>query len=140
MKNIKGIITIIGLLALGFVGGFFTHRQVTIQKVQKVREIGQARGFQRHLLDFLEPTAEQRAELQPIIERYADQMGEQWKAHRQERRALVEAMHQEIKPLLTESQIERLDEFSRRVRGRRDMNGKPPPRRERRQDKNEDGR
>lgn len=132
MKNIKGILTVIGLLALGFIGGFFTHRQVTIQHVQKVREIGQAPGFQRHLLRFLEPDAAQREQLEPIISRYAQQMGEQWRTHRQERRVLVEAMHEEIKPLLSEEQIQKLDEFSRRVRGRRDRNGKPRPPRQKR--------
>lgn len=131
MKSIKGIITIVGLLALGFVGGFFTHRQVTIRQVQKVREIGQAPGFQRHLLDFLEPNAEQRKQLEPIIGRYAEQMGEQWREHRQERRVLVESMHQEIKPLLTGEQIQKLEDFSKRFRGRRDRNGKPRTPRER---------
>ena len=125
MKKIKGIFTIIGLLAIGFIGGFITHRQVTIQQVQKVREIGQAPGFQRHLLEFLEPDAAQREQLEPIIHRYAQQMGEQWKEHRQERKVLVDAMHEEIKPLLTAEQIGKLDEFSRRVRGRREKNGKP---------------
>ena len=132
MRNIKGILTVIGLLALGFIGGFFTHRQVTIQRVEKIREIGQPRGFQRHLLDFIEPDAAQREQLEPIIRRYAGRMGEQWKTHRQERRALVDAMHEEIKPLLSEEQLKKLDEFSRRVRGRRDRNGKPRmPQRER---------
>lgn len=122
MKNIKGIITIVGLLALGFVGGFFTHRQVTVQQVQKVREIGQAPGFQRHLLRFLEPSDEQREQLEPIISRYAQQMGDQWREHRTERKALVDAMHAEIKPLLTSEQLQKLDDFSKRFRTRRDKN------------------
>lgn len=126
MKSIKAIITVVGLLSLGFVAGFFTHRQVTVKQVQKVREIGQAPGFQRHLLDFLEPTPEQREQLEPIIGRYAKEMGEQWKEHRQERKALVDAMHEEIKPLLTEAQLQKLDDFSKRIRGRRDKNGMMP--------------
>lgn len=130
MKNIKGIITIVGLLTLGFVGGFFTHRQVTIQQVQKVREIGQAPGFQRHLLRFLEPTSEQLEQLEPIIGRYAQQMGDQWREHRMERKALVDAMHEEIKPLLTSEQLQKLDDFSKRFRTRRDKN--KLPRREKR--------
>lgn len=125
MRNLKGIITVVGLLVLGFVGGFFTHRQVTIQQVQKVREIGQARGFQSHLLQFLEPTTEQREQLEPIISRYAQQMGDQWREHRQERKALVDAMHAEIKPLLTSDQLQKLDDFSKRFRPRRDKNGSP---------------
>ncbi|PHN03123.1 hypothetical protein [Flavilitoribacter nigricans] len=124
MKSIKGLLTIIGLLSLGFVGGFFTHRQVTIQQVQKVREIGQAPGFQRHLLQFLEPSADQREQLEPIISRYAQQMGEQWREHRAERKVLVDAMHEEIKPLLTSDQLQKLDDFSKRFRTRRDKNGK----------------
>jgi hypothetical protein len=132
MRNIKGILTVVGLLALGFVGGFFTHRQVTIKQVQKVREIGQERGFHRHLLEFLEPTPEQEEQLEPIILRYAKQMGEQMMEHRQERRVLVDAMHKEIKPLLTDQQIQKLDDFSKRVRGRKDRNGKPQFKREKR--------
>lgn len=123
MKRIKGLITIIGLLALGFIGGFFTHRQVTIQQVKKVREIGQAPGFQRHLLQYLEPDTEQQEQLEPIISRYAQQMGEQWREHRAERKTLVDAMHEEIKPLLTDEQLQKLDDFSKRFRTRRDKNG-----------------
>ena len=123
MKNLKGILTIIGLIALGFTAGFFTHRQVTIKQVQKVREIGQAPGFQRHLLKYLEPTEDQREQLAPIIRRYGQQMGDQMKEHRQERKTLVDSMHEEIKPLLTDEQLEKLDDFSKRFRGRRDKNG-----------------
>lgn len=137
MTNIKGILTIIGLLAIGFTAGFFTHRQVTVQQIKKVREIGQAPGFERHLLRFLAPPPEQRQQLEPIIQRYARQMGDQRREHRQELKTLVESMHREIKPLLTPEQVKKLDEFSRRVRGRRDRNA--PPRRplERRPDRRE---
>lgn len=137
MKNIKGILTVVGLLALGFVGGFFTHRQVTIQQVQKVREIGQERGFQRHLLNFLDPSEEQRKQLEPIINRYAKEMGTQMRTHRQERKEVVDAMHKEIKPLLTDEQLQKLDDFSTRVRGRRDRNGKPPFQRKERPERTE---
>ncbi|MCB0629508.1 MAG: hypothetical protein R2824_11975 [Saprospiraceae bacterium] len=135
MMNIKGILTVVGLLALGFIGGFFTHRQVTIKQVQQVREIAQERGFQRHLLDFIEPTPDQREQLEPIIQRYAKQMGKQMMEHRQERQILIDAMHDEIKPLLSDGQLKKLDDFAKKVRGRRDRGPKPPFPRERRTEK-----
>lgn len=137
MKNIKGIFTIIGLLALGFAGGFFTHRQVTVQRVEKVREIGQAPGFQRHLLTYLEPDADQKEKLEPIIRRYAQQIGSQIKKHRQDRKVVVDAMHEEIKPFLTTEQLQKLDDFSKRFRTRRDMKGSPLRKREKRSKKSD---
>lgn len=125
MKNTKVVLTVVGLLLLGFLGGFFTHRQMTVQQVQSVREMTQPYGFQRHLLEYLEPTAEQREQLTPIIEEYAHKLGDHIKRHHQERRALVEAMHQQIKPLLTAEQSEKLEHFSNRFRERRERRQRP---------------
>jgi hypothetical protein len=75
------------------------------------------------LLQYLEPTTEQQEQLEPIIRRYAQQMGEQWREHRQERKALVDAMHEEIKPLLTSDQLEKLNNFSKRFRSKRERKG-----------------
>lgn len=124
MKNTKVVLTVVGLLLLGFLGGFFTHRQITVQRVQAVREITQPRGFERHLLHFLEPTAAQREQLDPIIRQYAEKMGAQMRLHRQERQAIIEELHEEIRPLLTDEQIEKLDDFSRRFRDRRERRHK----------------
>ena len=54
---------------------------------------------------------------------------------RQERKTIIDAMHEEIKPLLTDIQLQKLDEFSKRVRGRREKNGKPRRPREKRPEK-----
>ena len=104
----------IGLMAIGFVGGFYTHRTISKNVVQKVARLREAPGFQAHLYKMLQPTETQKEELAPILEKYAERMGTFHRQIRHERHHILDSMHQEILPYLDEKQKERLERFGKR--------------------------
>ena len=134
MQQWKIILAISSLVAIGFLGGFFTHRLIMKKTITKVRELNAPPGFQRHLLERIDATPEQEDQLHPIIFKYGRQIAEVGKESREKRRKIINQMHEEIKPHLTEEQIQRLDRFSRRFKRDRDHppHEGPPPGRERR--------
>lgn len=106
------------IAGLGFIGGFFTHRYIAKQTINKVKELSAPPGFQHHLLKRINATPEQEEQLHPIIMKYGRQMAEVSKESRAKRRKIVNQMHEEIKPYLTKEQLHSLEEFSRRFRER----------------------
>lgn len=105
-----------GLVMLGFVAGFYTNHFVTQQKIAQVAELRFAMGFERRLFEIVDATPEQRETLRPIIEKYADANAEVYQQLRATRAANMDSMLAEIKPYLTEQQVENLREFARRFR------------------------
>ena len=65
-----------------------------------------------HLLRRIDATPEQEEQLHPIVIKYGRQMAEVARESRTSRRAIMTQMHEEIKPYLTEEQINKLEEFS----------------------------
>ncbi|MEO0340101.1 MAG: hypothetical protein AAF242_12905 [Bacteroidota bacterium] len=116
MNTLKTILAIIGLILIGFVGGFITHRQMIKKEVTKVRQLGEAPFFLRHLMDVVDPTEEQRLELQPILREHAKAMGEHMRENRDQRQTLIKELEEKIHPILTEEQIERLERFNERFK------------------------
>lgn len=132
MKTLKTIITIAGLLIIGFTAGFFTHRFAVQQRIENVAKLRYAAGFEERLFRMIDADAQQREQLRPIVEKYARQIAEAFSEHNRERQQLIDSMHQEIRPLLSETQLERLERFHRRFRPPGPPeDGPPPPRRER---------
>jgi hypothetical protein len=114
MKNLKTILSIIGLLSIGFVSGFLTHRSVSKQMVHRVAKLRNANGFENHLYELLQPTEQQRDQLQPIVARYAHKIADAHKDMRNTRRIILDSMHAEIIPLLDDQQKEKLQGFNKR--------------------------
>jgi hypothetical protein len=119
MKNLKIAIAILSLVAIGFVAGFYTHRYVAVQRIDRVRELGRPTGFHDHLLRALQPTEEQKKLLEPIVNQYSEKMSLLVQDNRARRKALIDSLHQEIRPLLTEEQISQLEDFSKRFHAKR---------------------
>lgn len=128
MKNVKIILAVISLIGIGFVAGFYTHRYAAVKKVHKIREAVGPRGFERQLFKQLEVDQRQKEQLQPIVQSYGEKIGAIFRESRRARRSLVDSMHAEMKPILTEAQYEKLESFSRRFRGK-NMLKKPKKRR-----------
>ncbi len=130
MRNFKIIAAVLSLIGIGFVAGFFTHRYVAVRQIHQVAEMRFAPGFEEHLYHIIEAGPEQQQELHPIVHRYAGLIAESHIESRARRKALIDSMHQEIKPLLSTEQIQKLDEFSKRFRERREK--RRPPREKKR--------
>ncbi len=116
MNTLKTVLAIIGLILIGFVGGFITHRQMIKQEVTKVRQLGEAPFFMRQLMNVVDPTEEQRAQLQPILRAHAKTMGEFMRENRNQRQTLIKDLEAQIHPILTEEQIKRLEHFHERFK------------------------
>jgi hypothetical protein len=116
MKTLKTIITIAGLLAIGFTAGFFTHRYAVQQRIERVARMRFAAGFENHLFRVIRAEAQQREELRPIVDKYAQRVAEEFNNHNKKRRSIIDSMYQEIRPFLSEAQLERLENFHRRFR------------------------
>ena len=129
MKQLKTILAILGILSIGFTGGFFTHRYAAKQTIDKVRQLSFAKGFQNRLLEKIEVSDEQRAQIDPIVKEYGGKMAQLVQESRMKRKKLVDNMHEEIKPYLSEEQIKKLEEFYRRFRERKPRDPKMRKRR-----------
>ncbi|MCO6478188.1 MAG: hypothetical protein J5I94_16270 [Phaeodactylibacter sp.] len=116
MRNFKIIAAVLSLIGIGFVAGFFTHRYVAVREIHQVAEMRFAPGFEEHLYHIIEAGPEQQQQLHPIVQRYAGLIAENHIESRARRKTLIDSMHQEIKPLLSAGQLQKLDDFSRRFR------------------------
>ena len=139
MDAFKTILAVIGLVLIGFFAGFFTHRQMTVKRIEKIADMARGPGFQRQLLDNLNVTAEQRKKLDPVVRDFGRRMAELHRDSREKRRAVIDSLHNTIKPHLTPEQTEKLEKFSRRFRGGQRPGGRPPFKGEKRQRREKTG-
>lgn len=126
MEKWKTIIAMIGLVAIGFAGGFFTHRSMAKSHFERVARTGTPMGFQERLLDeVLKVDDAQRANLEPIVKEFGRKMGELHKGIRVERGALMDSLCTVISQDLREDQKERLQKFAKRQKRMKER--KRPP-------------
>lgn len=116
MKTAKIAAAILSLIGTGFVAGFFTHRYLAVQEINRVAQMRFAPGFEERLYKIIDADPELQKQLHPIVQGYAGRIAEDHVASRAKRKALVDSLHEEIKPLLSEEQLQKLDDFSRRFR------------------------
>lgn len=118
MEKLETILVVLGLIFIGFVSGFYVHRQISKHFIKNVIEMRNPKGFQDQFFNGIGATEEQREQLLPIVESYSAKIGKQHRELRRLRHELIDSMHAEVRPILTEEQIQRMDEFSRRFRDR----------------------
>ena len=106
MQRIKVIMVVVGLLLIGFTGGFLTNRYLVQQRVHELRRMGEGRGFGELFIKRIDPSPEQAAQLQEVFDHYGPLFRELGLTHRQERRVLADSLFSELTPLLTEDQVQ----------------------------------
>jgi hypothetical protein len=119
MNYLKTALVVAGLLAIGFIGGFHTHRFLATKKIKEVAELRMARGFQTRFFDAVQATEAQRTVLEPIVEKYGKQMALIYQDFRKDRQSLTDSLMNELKPHLDETQWRQLSEFNKPFRGRK---------------------
>jgi hypothetical protein len=115
--KIKPVIIIASTLIIGFAIGFLTSSMITHQKMKRFRSFNSVESFKRRTIHLIEPDEQQMKELVPILDKYAKDIIQIRKSFGKEFFSLMKDFHNEIKPLLTEEQVERLENLQR-----------PPPR------------
>lgn len=125
MNYLKTILVIVGLLGIGFLGGFYTHRAITIDKINRVAKLRERGGFAKHLINRLQPTPDQKEQLKPIIDQYAVEISAIHKGCKSKRIVLLDSLGMKMQPILSEEQMHNFKEFTKRYkRVRKKKNGK----------------
>ena len=110
----KSTLIILVTLIVGIVIGFLINGQITHRKFKRVVEMGMEEGFKNRLYNFIQPTADQKELIDPIIEDYARKNSAIFKNVRSEHDSLMDVFHEELKPLLNEDQLSKLEDMGRR--------------------------
>ncbi len=108
----------IGLVAIGFVGGIVFHRMMTTKKIAEARQITREEGFVHHLMQQIEADESQQQQIEPILRKYGRQMHRIHVEGIEKRIALVDTMLLEIQPLLTFEQQQLIQKRVQRFRNR----------------------
>mgnify|MGYP001433485070 CR=1 FL=1 len=117
----KSVVLILGTLIIGIICGALLSGIIRMNRGDGFSGPPSPERFSRYLLNrIVQPDDSQRSEIQQIMDDYRPQFEDTMLRHREEVRALIDSLQQEIDPLLTDQQRERLQE--RRDRGRRFLN------------------
>lgn len=109
-------ILIIITLLLGFVIGMLTSAWLRHNRMKPVRTFASEQYFRQHFFKIVEPSEQQKHELDSIIEFYADDFNEMSRQYRENFESLMDKQWEDIKPVLNREQIEKLEEFERNRR------------------------
>ncbi|MEL6834387.1 MAG: hypothetical protein AAFP77_15435 [Bacteroidota bacterium] len=113
MQKAKVILVVVGLLLIGFTGGFLTNRHFVQQKVHQLRRLSDGEGFGEMFLKRIDANPEQTAELREVFQIYGPQFRELGRTHREERKQLADSLFQELNPLLSEEQLYEVERWRR---------------------------
>ena len=117
----KSILIIIATLIIGFIIGFLTNGQITKSRIQSFVKMGTSDGFKARLYRVIQPDELQRAEIEPILEEYAEKIHESVINSREDMNNIGDEMMKELEPFLNDDQIFRMKKAHERMgRGWRD--------------------
>ena len=111
MKNLKTILTIVGLLLIGFTGGFFTNRELVKRHIQKVGDMGGGPRLHDHIYTAIEATEEQKKVLQPIIKEHGKELSKLMRETRTERKEIMDKMFAAVSEEISPTQQKQLTTF-----------------------------
>ena len=114
--NWKSIISIIALLGIGFIAGFFTNRHLTVKTANKIAALRKAKGLENRLYEILVLEPEQKEQLAPIIKKHFEVLTELNKTHQEKRIATINELKEAIVPSLNDIQKQQLDKFSKKLK------------------------
>ncbi len=114
MKNFKTILTIVGLLVIGFTAGFFTNRELVKRHIQKVGEMGGGPRLHDYIYTAIEATDEQKAVLGPIIKEHGRELSKLMRETRTDRKEIMDKMFAAVGEEITPTQQEQLTAFRKK--------------------------
>jgi len=126
--KLKSALLITITLIVGIVIGFLINGQLTHRKYKKFIEFRKEEGFKDRHYHFLQPTESQKEKIDPVMDKYAKLNSELFKGIRQEHDSLMVNFFEELKPLLDNEQIEKLEKFREMKRDRRAGDPRHAPR------------
>ncbi|MDT8401221.1 MAG: hypothetical protein RQ743_05965 [Bacteroidales bacterium] len=107
---------IILTLLLGFAIGMLTSAQLRHKRMRPVRTYTSEHYFKENLYKVVEPDSVQKAELDAIIDRYGEYFRDLNTGFWKDFESMMDRQWDEIKPVLSRDQIEKLEEFEQHRR------------------------
>lgn len=114
--KLKPILFIFITLLIGFFIGFLTSAQLRHKRMKPVRVYSSERRFRDDAYRFLEPDEAQMEKLDPVIRKYGKASSDLQREFRKNFENLMENYTREIKPLLTQEQLDRINSMEQRRR------------------------
>lgn len=114
----KSILALTGTLVLGMVLGGLIASQVFRTRINNFRELRQKKNFSSRIIKVTEASAEQKEKIQPILEKFGQDMEAMHTRHLEEVKASHQAMRDSLSKHLDDQQMKALDKEFKRMRGR----------------------
>ena len=114
MSTFRIITSILALVGIGFFAGFYTHREITTDKIKRVANTCKKRGFQDYLYTSIKADSLQIKEIGPIVDPFADDMSALIGDQRAQRMELLDSLHVSLKDHLEPWQDAGFERFTAR--------------------------
>ena len=116
----KSLLIILTTLALGILIGILGTNYFRTKRIKEYRSYTTVDGFTHKFLKAIEPTEEQKEQILPIIKEYSKRNHDLRKEYRNDFRKLIKEFNEELKPVLTKEQLEKLEQGRKDSRERKD--------------------
>jgi len=124
----KPVILVIVTLGIGFLLGMLTSGQLRSHRLKPVRVFYSEEKFREGMYKAIQPTEEQKVNIDKILDKYSRMNSEATTAFRKEFEARMEKFRNEIDSNLTPDQLKRLKELDAQrremIKSRRDGRGR----------------
>lgn len=126
----KSILALTGTLVIGLVIGSLVTMQVVRQRIQDFKELRQPKNFKEHLMKAADPTDEQKAQIDPLLERFGLAMDTLHSEHKKTITGKLTQLNDSLSLYLDDRQMQRVTRKIKRMFGRMRKNpfSNAPPR------------
>lgn len=115
----KSILLLLATLLLGTALGAVGNAWWAADRLDRIRDLRRPGGMERVLLQTINPTSpEQRAQVQAVLDRHTRRIAALRREHRRQMRTVADSLRADLRPLLTDAQMDRLNNRMRGPRGR----------------------
>lgn len=122
--NIKSTAILLFTLLIGFMLGVLSTGRFVQSQVSNMQQLREAP--MQKLLETINPTEEQRQQLDPVLEKYASEIIELNLQHKEILQETIDSLLSEIQPVLDNDQLNRI-ETRRKIMQERQKQGTLPP-------------
>lgn len=110
----RTILIIALTLIIGFIIGFFTSGRIARQRMKHFRDMmDKPKQEEMHLMKRLELTTEQEKEIRPILDTMLPAQAQLRKQHKTQMDSARTVMFNQLKPLLNDAQIKKVERIQR---------------------------
>ena len=114
----KSILALSGTLVIGLVVGSLVTMQVIRHRINEFKELRQPKHFKEHLIHAAKPTPEQEAQIEPLIERFGQQMHALHLNHKEQVETQLDQLKDSLELYLDQQQMKRIQKKLKRMKGR----------------------